>query len=114
MIASETSVPVLAVPVRRVERGHGDEARKSSIAMPPGIPLAVFPDNAADRAALYTVRMLATTDEELRERYEASQSKMHDDVAAQDERIQEIGWDEFQAELATANEDPYYFTGGKS
>ena len=98
MVASETSLPVLAVPVRRSQKGQGDEARKSSIAMPPGIPLAVFGDNAGDRAALFAVRVLGLSDSELYTKYVNSQSEMTASVAAQDEQIQENGWEKFWSE----------------
>ncbi len=96
MVASSTSVPVLAVPVRRSQRGHGDEAMKSSIAMPPGIPLAVFGDNAADRAALFAVRVLGLKDDDLNKRYQQSQQEMADAVVAQDQSVAELGWKEFR------------------
>lgn len=93
MVASETLLPVLAVPVRRSQKGHGDEARKSSIAMPPGIPLPVFGDNAADRAALFAVRVLSLNNPELAAQYSKSQQDMAANVASQDELIQSQGWD---------------------
>jgi len=95
MIASETSIPVLAVPVKRPEKGHGDEALKSSIAMPAGIPLAVFPNNGADRAALFAIRMLALNDAKLQRDYLASQLEMKLAVESQDELIQKYGWEDF-------------------
>ncbi len=92
MVASDTSVPVLAVPIKRFERGHGDEALKSSIAMPPGIPLATFGNNAADRAALFAVRILSLSDTVLQKRYVASQEALTTKVAAQDTEIAKNGW----------------------
>lgn len=94
MVASSTEVPVLAVPVKRAH--HGDEARKSSIAMPPGVPLAVFGDNAAGNAALFCIRTLATTDRELRDRYVESQSAMASSVTETDKELQKLGWQEWR------------------
>lgn len=100
-------VPCLAVPVFRPERGHGDEAKKSSDSMPPGIPLAVFPNNAADRAALFAVQMLGVYDSDLRRKYERYHQDLHDGVIADNDLLEELGfeeWDEMlnQQEAGTA------------
>ena len=89
MVASSTSIPVLAVPVKREH--HGDEAMKSSTALPPGIPVAVMPNNGADRAALMAVRILALSDSELAVKYLASQEEMRASVVAQDEAMRKDG-----------------------
>lgn len=96
MVASSTDVPVVAVPVKRSH--HGDEARKSSIAMPPGVPLAVFGDNASGNAALFCIRTLATSDRELRDRYVESQQTMATSVKEADKELQKLGWQEWRSQ----------------
>jgi phosphoribosylaminoimidazole carboxylase PurE protein len=91
MTASETSLPVLAVPVKRDNHDH--EALWSSIKMPPGIPLATMPENGADRAALFAIRILALNDAGLAKKYEIFVKKLHDDVVAIDTDIQTNGWE---------------------
>ena len=95
MVASSTDVPVLAVPVKRDH--HGDEARKSSIAMPPGVPLSVFGNNAAGNAALFCIRTLALSDNSLRERYAESQQAMARSVRETDKELQKLGWEEWNS-----------------
>lgn len=80
MIASETHIPVLGVPVKRPERGHEDEAEKSMNRMPPGVPLSVFPANGAHNAALGAIRILGLSNPELSQRYIDSQSAMAEGV----------------------------------
>lgn len=93
MTASETVIPVIAVPIKRPH--HEDEALKSSTAMPRGIPLAVMPNNAADRAALLAVRILSLSDAELKEQYRAFVANMNQESRAKDVKIQEMGWKEY-------------------
>lgn len=90
MTASETTLPVIAIPVKR--EGGGHEAFWSNIKMPPGIPLATMPENGADRGALLAIRILALQDEALAQKYADYVQKMHDDVIAKDQQIQTDGW----------------------
>lgn len=90
MTASETDLPVIAVPVKRDNHDH--EALWSNIKMPPGIPLATMPENGSKNAALLAVRILALQDTELAKKYRAFCEKQHDAVIAEDEKIQKEGW----------------------
>lgn len=85
MTASHTSLPVLAVPVKREHHDH--EALWSNIKMPTGIPLATMPENGARNAALMAVEILALSDNALAERYAAYRQKLHDDVVASDNKL---------------------------
>lgn len=85
MTASETLLPVLAVPVKRDNHDH--EALWSNVKMPPGIPLATMPENGAKNAALLAVEILAVSDEQLAQRYAVFRQKMHDEVIAKDEEV---------------------------
>lgn len=90
MTASHTTLPVLAVPVKRDNHDH--EALYSNIKMPPGIPLATMPENGAKNAALMAIEILALSDEGLAKKYEEFKKKQHDGVLAADSRVQTEGW----------------------
>jgi len=90
MTASETTLPVIAVPIKR--EGGGHEAFWSNIKMPPGVPLATMPENGARNAALLAVRILALADQQLYEAYSTYVHKQHDDVVAIDKQLQDDGW----------------------
>lgn len=90
MTASETTLPVIAVPVKRDHHDH--EALWSNIKMPPGIPLATLPENGAKNAALLAVRILALRDPGLRTRYEQFVKDQHDSVVQTDEDLIKNGW----------------------
>lgn len=87
MTASETTLPVIAVPVKRDNHDH--EALWSNIKMPPGIPLATMPENGAGNAALLAVRILGLGDTGLLERYAEFVQRQHDDVVAIDLKMQQ-------------------------
>ena len=81
MLASWTSLPVLAVPVEsRILRGV--DSLLSIVQMPAGVPVATFAigEAGARNAGLFAARQLALTDEGLAERLEAAR-------AAQEERV---------------------------
>lgn len=86
MTASHTSLPVIAVPVKRDNHDH--EALWSNIKMPPGIPLATLPENGAKNAALLAIEILALSDSALASRYDVFRKKQHDSVLTIDADVQ--------------------------
>lgn len=97
MTASHTILPVLAVPVKAPNHDH--EALWSSIKMPTGIALATMPENGARNAALLAAEILALSDSELAARYKTWRKNLHDSVIATDQKLQQIGWEEYLKEL---------------
>jgi len=91
MTASETTLPVIAIPVKR--ENHGHEAFWSNIKMPPGIPLATMPENGAKNGALLAVRILALNDEALAQKYTEYVKNLHDEVVAKDQKALDEGWE---------------------
>ena len=90
MTASETTLPVIAIPVKK--EGSGNEAFWSNIKMPPGIPLATMPENGAKNGALLAIRILALHNDEIAQKYKTYINEMHDNVTKSDQNIQEAGW----------------------
>ena len=72
MLAANTTIPVLGVPVPTEHLG-GKDSLLSIVQMPKGIPVATFAIGRAGaiNAALYAVAMLALADEALAARLEA-------------------------------------------
>lgn len=93
MTASHTTLPVLAVPIKRAEGDH--EALWSNIKMPPGVPLATLPENGARNAALLAVEILALSDPELTSKYETFRQEQHDGVIAADAAVNTAWRDHF-------------------
>ena len=93
MTASHTTLPVIAVPVKRAHHDH--EALWSSAAMPPGIPLATAPENGAKNAALLAVEILSLSDAKLLAAYENFRTKLTKEVGRKDKKLQELGWEKY-------------------
>lgn len=85
MTASHTTLPVIGVPIKSNPEDH--EALWSNIKMPPGVPLAVAPENGAKNAALLAVEILALSDDEVLKKYEAFREKQHAEVVQKDNDI---------------------------
>ncbi len=98
MSAAYSYLPVIAVPIRRDH--HGDEALKSSYAMPPGIALGVMPSNGAKNAALYAAAILAVSEPEVKKNLIKFRRLQHDEVIEKSRRIQEIGWEQYLKEMS--------------
>ena len=96
MTSVYTNLPVIAVPIKRDH--HGDEAIKSSRAMPPGAPLAVMPNNGARNAALFAIEILARKYPEVNKAYGEFRTQQHGEVVAKNEKLQEVGWEEYLGE----------------
>lgn len=96
MTASHTSLPVIAVPIKRDHHGH--EAFWSNIKMPPGIALATMPENGARNAALLAIEILALDDESLAAKYEDFRTVQHDAVMDADKELRTKGWQTYLEE----------------
>lgn len=97
MSAAYSYLPVIAVPIKRDH--HGDEALKSSYAMPPGVALGVMPPNGAKNAALYAAAILAVSEPEVKEKLVKFRSLQHDEVLEKSKHIQEVGWENYLKEM---------------
>ena len=67
VIAAQTTVPVLGVPVKSTLEGM--DALLAIVQMPPGIPVATVGINAGLNAAILAVQMLSLTDERIAARF---------------------------------------------
>ncbi|RZC45683.1 hypothetical protein C5167_038635 [Papaver somniferum] len=94
MVASETPLPVVAVPIRGSQLG-GIDSVLSMLQMPRGIPTATVGINNAENAALLAVRILAVLFPDLQARMFQYQRDMTDDVLKKGDKLVEIGWEEY-------------------
>lgn len=83
MVASKTLLPVVGVPVQ-TSTLQGLESLLSIVQMPGGVPVATMAIGraGATNAGLYAARVLALTDESLRERLEQRVARIQEDVLA--------------------------------
>ncbi len=67
VIAAQTTLPVIGVPLQGEALG-GADALFSCVQMPPGVPVATVAIGGAKNAAVLALQMLALGDDRLRER----------------------------------------------
>lgn len=64
MVASLTSIPVIGVPIK-TSKLDGLDSLLSIVQMPYGVPVGTMAINGAKNAALFAIRILGISDEEL-------------------------------------------------
>lgn len=94
--AAHTYLPVLSIPIKR--DGHDHEALFSNIMMPPGVPLAVMPENGGKNTGLMAVAILALSDEALAKKYDSYRKAQTNAVKEADQQLQAVGWKNHQKE----------------
>jgi 5-(carboxyamino)imidazole ribonucleotide mutase len=87
MVASMTPLPVIGVPVPLTHL-DGMDSLLSIVQMPAGVPVATVSIGGARNAGLLAVRILATSDDELRSRMEAFQAELGEIARAKDAALQ--------------------------
>ncbi|UER53735.1 5-(carboxyamino)imidazole ribonucleotide mutase [Kineosporiaceae bacterium SCSIO 59966] len=86
MLASVTPLPVIGVPVP-LRHLDGLDSLLSIVQMPAGVPVATVSVGGARNAGLLAVRILAASDDALRERMAAFQAALREEAAAKGERL---------------------------
>jgi 5-(carboxyamino)imidazole ribonucleotide mutase len=83
MVASATPLPVIGVPVA-LARLEGLDSLLSIVQMPAGVPVATVSIGGARNAGILAVRILGTTDRELRRRMIEFQADLETTVLEKD------------------------------
>jgi phosphoribosylaminoimidazole carboxylase PurE protein len=86
MIAASTVLPVVGVPVSAT-RMQGEDALYSIVQMPAGVPVATVAIDNATNAAILAAQMLATGDEDIRQRLRNYKQELHAMVVAKSEAL---------------------------
>ena len=86
MTASMTVLPVIGVPVPLAQL-DGLDSLMSIVQMPAGIPVATVAVGNARNAGLLAVRILATSDDKLRDAMERFQSDLAQQIRDKDARV---------------------------
>ena len=87
-IAASTPLPVIGVP-RPLDRLDGLDSLLSIVQMPAGVPVATVGIGGGRNAGLLAVRILAASDEALREAVRRFQADLAESVVARDLTLQE-------------------------
>lgn len=79
MVASLTTLPVIGVPIK-TSKLEGIDSLLSIVQMPPGVPVGTMAINGAKNAAIYAVRILSLTQQNLVHKLEAFADEQRDKV----------------------------------
>jgi 5-(carboxyamino)imidazole ribonucleotide mutase len=88
MVAAATPLPVIGVP-RPLEKLDGLDTLLSIVQMPAGVPVATVSIDGGRNAGLLAVRILAASDDGLRDAMARYQADLAGQVAARDASLQE-------------------------
>jgi len=95
MVAAMTALPVIGVPVKGSSL-DGVDSLHSIVQMPRGIPVATVAINNGTNAGLLAVRVLSTGLPELVGAMAEYMKKMENEVLAKVDKLEEVGWEEYQ------------------
>ena len=94
MLASETTVPVVGVPIKATHL-DGHDSLLSMVQMPRGCPVATVGINNSTNAALLAIKILGSSDQGYRKAMAEYMKGMSDEVEAKAARLQDVGWKEY-------------------
>ena len=99
MVAAQTVLPVIGVPVQTRALG-GVDSLYSIVQMPPGIPVATVAINGALNAGLLAAKILASAgDEELTAKVAAYAEEWRDMVEKKAEKLETVGFQEYLKDM---------------
>ncbi|KAK6364611.1 hypothetical protein LTS17_012084 [Exophiala oligosperma] len=95
MMASETSVPVIGVPVKASSL-DGMDSLLSIVQMPRGVPVATVGIGNSTNAAILAARIVGTSETKARQWVEEHLQKMEDENMEKEHRLQREGWEVYK------------------
>ncbi len=98
MCAALFPMPVIGIPMKTSDLG-GVDSLYSIVQMPSGIPVATVAINGGTNAGILAAKILATSDEELLGRLKEYSASMKEDVVKKAERLDEVGYKEYLAQM---------------
>ena len=90
VIAAQTTVPVIGVPIKSTFDGM--DALLAIVQMPPGIPVATVGVNAGMNAAILAVQMLAVSDEAIADKLAQYKSDLAKKITKANEELARISY----------------------
>jgi len=98
MVASETVLPVIGVPVRSSSL-DGMDSLLSIVQMPGGVPVATVAINGAKNAGILAAQIIGASDVPLREKIAAYKTKMKNEVEQKSEKLQNIEYKKYLEQM---------------
>lgn len=91
VIAAQTTLPVIGVPIKAKNSPEGLDALYSIVQMPPGVPVAAVALNGAKNAGLLAIQILGVSDETLQKKLIDFKKNLKESVIKKDAELQKIG-----------------------
>lgn len=88
VIAAQTSVPVIGVPIASTLEGI--DALLSIVQMPPGIPVATVGINGAMNAGILAAQMIALSDKAVEEKVKAHKAGLKNKIVKANEELAKV------------------------
>ena len=98
MVASETALPVIGVPVRSSSL-DGMDSLLSIVQMPGGVPVATVAINGAKNAGILAAQIIGASDSTLREKITSYKREMKEQVEAKSEKLKKIEYKQYLKEM---------------
>ena len=98
MVASETVLPVIGVPVRSSSL-DGMDSLLSIVQMPGGVPVATVAINGAKNAGILAAQIIGAADSSLREKIAAYKLEMKEQVDAKSQKLQKVAYKQYLSEM---------------
>ena len=95
MCAALFPMPVIGIPMKTSDLG-GVDSLYSIVQMPSGIPVATVAINGGLNAGILAAKILATSDEKLREKLEAYSEEMKQSVVEKAEKLDKVGYKNYE------------------
>lgn len=96
MVASNTSLPVIGVPVKSSNSIDGWDSILSILQMPNGVPVATVALNAAKNAGLLALRILAAHNPEIRSKMNLYRKEMSRAVLEKNKKLESTGFADYE------------------
>ncbi|SFV66220.1 Phosphoribosylaminoimidazole carboxylase catalytic subunit [hydrothermal vent metagenome] len=98
MIASETALPVIGVPVRSSSL-DGMDSLLSIVQMPGGVPVATVAINGAKNAGILAAQIIGTQNNSLREKITAYKLNMKAEVEKKSKKLSAMGYKKYLEQM---------------
>ena len=98
MVASETPLPVIGVPVKGKSL-EGMDSLLSIVQMPGGVPVATVAVNGAKNAGILAAQIIGASDSSLREKITAYKKDMAEIVEKKSEKLQKLEYKKYLNEM---------------
>jgi 5-(carboxyamino)imidazole ribonucleotide mutase len=94
MTAAMTVLPVIGVPIKG-KNLEGIDSLLSIVQMPPGVPVATVAVNGAKNAGLLAVKIIGTSDEDIRGALRKTTAFMNKEVKEKARKLEKIGYKDY-------------------